>query len=129
MSQSFTRRLPATLAMLVALSVSASAKTYPYSGPCAGGGNWLVVLTIDDAGIVTGRDGVNCVGEHWRDRCSTHPASAPDLPTTSDYLYTSESSHAWVRWNRTADGRIIRMWGMTAAGDFWEADLKQRSLL
>lgn len=78
---------------------------------------------------MTGRDGVNCAGEHWRDRCSTHPASAPDLPTTSDYLYTSASSHAWVRWNRTADGRIIRMWGMTAAGDFWEADVKQRSLL
>jgi hypothetical protein len=129
MLRTITGRLSAAIAVLTVLATSATARTVAYSGPCEGGGNWLVVLTIgDNTGRVTGREGVNCLGQHWRDECKTHLVSPVGLPTFSDHLYLSETSSAWVRWNRDAAGHIIRMWGMTAAGSYWEADGNQQFL-
>lgn len=129
MLRSITSRL-IPLVLLGALStMSAVARTVAYSGACANGGNWLVVITIDGDGHVSGREGVDCFGNHWVDHCGVHPAAPAGLPTTSEYFLTNDTGNGWVRCNVNASGDITRMWGQTASGEYWEADERQGNLL
>ncbi len=68
--------LIAAAGILLAFS-GAQARIVTHTGKCAGGGEWIIVVTIDDStGRVTRLEGENCYGEHWVGHCG-----APDTGT------------------------------------------------
>lgn len=121
-----TRQVLASVALLFAIAVtSAFARTQVISGPCPyGGGTWIIVLTMDDQGHVTDREGIACGGTHWVDHCSVHSLPSDPL-ASSDYYFVADNGSWWVRCNVNADGSIGSMWGKTSEGAFWKADENQ----
>jgi|GEM_PF-3115291 len=101
----------------------ASAETLKaYSGPCPAGnpiGNWTVVITFNDEGQITRREGITCDGVHWVDHCPrVGIAGDPSQPST---YYSGLESGAWVRSNIDESGRITDMWGRDAKGNYWRS--------
>lgn len=109
--------------LMLAGDVAFAARLKAYSGKCAGAGNavgnWTVVLTFNDAGQVTRREGIRCDGTHWVDVCPKVGLTAdPEKPST---YYTEIEEGGWVRFNTNSTGLVTEMWGRDAHGAYWEA--------
>jgi hypothetical protein len=104
------------------VAVPASARVLMYSWPCPGtsGGNWAVIITVDDkTGAVTRREGTDCNNEHWIGHCDIVPLMG-DPGAGSDYYETG--MNWWVRCNIDASGRTTAIWGKDASGVYWRMD-------
>jgi hypothetical protein len=124
------KTLLAALALALLLPLSAmAAMTVSYSGPCVGGGNWLMAITYDSDGNVTRREGVACGGSHWIDCCGC-PGDKISLSGTPNYTstYLESGTNWWVRFNVNSNGDITDMWGGTADGEYWGASNNQNIL-
>ncbi len=126
----FTFRRSMALMMMMMMGImfftanQASARIVTYDGPCVLGGNWSMVITINDnTGEVTRREGTNCNGEIWVDHCMVSIGS--NLGSTSEYYIqdVSITPHWWIRFNTDHAGNITSMWGKDADGNHWIASV------
>lgn len=71
-------------------------------------------------GTVTRREGINCEGTHWVDKC---PTSSGALGPISNYHIqdTSPMPLWWIRFNTDEAGNITEMWGKDTEGNHWIA--------
>ncbi|MDB5035833.1 MAG: hypothetical protein JWQ98_3074 [Chlorobi bacterium] len=124
------KALLVALAFALLLPLSALAVTAEgYSGPCVGGGNWLIVISYDGDGNVIRREGSSCGGTHWTDCCGC-PGYKISLTRALGSSSTCIESGAnwWVRFNVNSYGQITDMWGVTAYGEYWGASDNQHIL-
>lgn len=109
-----------TIGTLLFAASQASARVVHYEGPCILGGNWSIVMTIDDnTGEVTRTEGTNCNGDHWIDHCTVTMGS--NLGSASEYYIqdVSITPRWWIRFNTDQAGNITSMWGKYADGNYW----------
>lgn len=121
----FTVRLGMALmigVMFLAAS-QASARVVNYEGPCVLGGNWTMVITIDDnTGKVTRREGINCNSTHWVDHCNIIVGTRG--PVSEYYIQeVSVTPRWWIRFNTDQAGNITEMWGKDADNNNWVASV------
>lgn len=123
MSFAFRLGMALVAGMVFFAAGQADARLVNYEGECKpDGGNWTVVITINDAtGKVTRREGINCSGVHWVDHCTVVTGG---LGATSDYYIVDIAANPcwWVRINMDQSGNITGMWGQDADGVKWVAD-------
>lgn len=117
------RKVSLLTAVLIAAAVlPARARVLYDTGPCAGGGTWIIVTTIDDrSGRITSIRGTNCEGVTWRDHCPI--VILPGAPNRhGEFEHTGESGD-WIRFNVDDNGRITGIWGRDAGGIYWEESM------
>ncbi len=108
-----------TALLLAAAALPLRARVVYDTGPCPGGGTWIIVTTIDDrSGRVTSMRGTNCEGTIWKDHCPI--MILPRDPNHRGAFEHTGQSGDWIRFNVDDNGNITGMWGRDADGIFWE---------
>lgn len=109
----------ASLCLITAMLHAENGYVRWYRGSCYPQtvGEWIVVITYNDAGRPVHICGTRCDGTSWEGHCTV--VSLPGDPGYGGYYESVNSDGSWSRVLVTGGGMLQELWGRDAGGEYW----------